>query len=126
MVEESVNALETKTTPFLALLLFAVLVYFWIGATMTSLGPVPLFETFGFSPVIVIFVVSYFAFFLGSKTIFRPTVEELKDDTSTFAVFSACKRREARGLISIALALVHTVIFLVYLIGKDPKLMELF
>ena len=124
-IEESVNAVEIYERPRVAVFPLALLVFFWIGATSTPIGPVELFEAYGFSPVIVIFVVSYFSFFLGSKILFRPTLEELQDDTSRFAVFSACKRRETRSLISLALAVLHTFVFVLFLISKDSKLLEL-
>ena len=123
-IEDSVNAVEIYERPCVAVFPLALLVFFWIGATSTPIGPVVLFDTYGFSPVIVIFVVSYFSFFLGSKIPLRPTLEELLDDTSRFAVFSACKRREARSLISLALAVLHTFVFVLFLISKDPNFLE--
>ena len=123
-IEESVNAVEIYERPWVAVFPLALLVFFWIGATSTPIGPVELFEVYEFSPIIVILAVSYFSFFLGSKIVFRPTLEELRDDTSRFAVFSACKRRENRSLISIALAVLHTFVFVLFLISKDSKLLD--
>lgn len=124
-VEETVNVLETKTNPLFFVFFFASTVLAWLGATLTSVGPVEIYQAYGFFPIFAIFVVSYFSFFLGSKIIFKPSAEELADDTSSFALFSACGRRELRSLISIGLALLHTLIYGIYLISKDQKLLEL-
>ena len=123
--EETVNALEVGTKPLFFLFFLALTIWSWIGVVATPIGPVELYEVYGFYPLIVIFVVSYFSFFLGSKLIVKPTVEELTDDTSSFALFSACKRRELRSLFSLGFSLLHTFIFLVYLISKDSKLLDL-
>ena len=82
-----------------------------------------LYNAYGFNPLIIMFIISYFSIFLGSKFIFNPTAEELSDDTSIFALFSACSRKERRSLISIGLALFQTLIFALYLINKDLKLL---
>lgn len=124
-VHETVNVLETKTNPLLFIFFLALTIFEWLGVSLTPIGPMEIYEAYGFSPIVVVFVISYFSFFLGSKVIFRPTAEELADDTSSFALFSACRRRELRSLISIGLSFLHTLIFFLYLISKDPKLLDL-
>ncbi|MBL8122772.1 MAG: hypothetical protein JNJ39_01570 [Blastocatellia bacterium] len=123
--EATVNAIEAGTDPLFFLFFLALTILSWVAVVSTPIGPIELYEKFGFYPLIVFFVVSYFSFFLGSKLIVKPTVEELTDDTSSFALFSACKRRELRSLFSVGVSLFHTFVFLVYLISKDPKLLEL-
>jgi hypothetical protein len=124
--EHSLSVLESKSNPFFAVGFSVVTILIWLAAMETDIGPVPLFETYGFYPVVLVLIISYFSFFFGSKIICKTTVEELEDDTSTLGIFSACTRRELRSLISLGLAFLHTVIFFLYLISKDPKLMELF
>lgn len=126
VVEQSIELLEAKSTPWYAFVFISISAVLWLGAVLTPVGPVQLYEEFGFYPVPVIFVIFYFSIFLASKFIFKPTLEELTDDTSRFAVLSACKRREMRALVASGIALFLTVIFFLYLISKDPKLMELF
>ncbi len=122
--EQSANFVERDDRPWLALFCIALTVFFWVGAVTTSIGPVETFQTFGFPATLAILVVSYFSFFLGSKFVFKPTQEELADDTSVLAIFSACERRSTRSLISIGLAFFHTLIFVGYLISKDQELLD--
>lgn len=119
--EKAVNVIESKTAPLYFICALASAVLVWWFAIFISNGFELLYDFFGFYPVIIFFIISYFSIFLGSKFIFKPTLEELTDDTSIFALFSACTRKEMRSLISIGLALLHTLIFVLYLINKDLK-----
>jgi hypothetical protein len=96
-----------------------LLIFDWIFAIFALTGLEEASEKFGFIPMILLLVVSYFFFFLGSKLIILPSDEELSDDTSTLAIFSACRCRLRRSLVSIGISLLHTLIFTVYLISKD-------
>lgn len=118
-VEQTVNVFEAKTNPLFVLLFFAFSVYGWIFAIFIAGGFEQLYDLYGFYPVIVFFVISYFFFFLGSKLLFRPTEEELSDDTSIFALYSACRRKSGRSLASMGFSLLKTLIFIIYLINKD-------
>lgn len=125
LTEQSVNALEVKARPLFALVFLAFTIYAWLGAIFSPTSFEQLYNSYGFYPIIAIFVISYFGFFLSSKLIVKPSAEELADDTSLFALFSACGRKELRSLISIALALIHTLVFAFYLVNKDLKWLEL-
>ena len=116
--EQGVNIVESKNNPLLAVLFLALSIFIWSFAIFTYVFK-RLCEQQGSFSVVGFFIISYFALFLGSKLIFKPTDEELTDDTSAFALFSACRRREFRSLISIGLSLFHTLIFALYLVNKD-------
>jgi hypothetical protein len=118
VLEQSVNALEAQTKPLLVFLFMALTVAVWLLAFVPGIYE-KLYETYGFYLIIAVFVFSYFSFFLGSKIIFKPSAEELLDDTSVFALFSACERKERRSLYSAGIALLHTVAFAFYVV--DPK-----
>lgn len=122
--EETVNEFESKIRPLYFLFFFALTILSWLSVILTPIGPVELYEAYGFYPAIVFLAVSYFTFFLGSKLIFKPTREEIEDDTSSFALFSACRRRELRSLFSIGFAVIHTFFFVAYLVSKDSKLLD--
>lgn len=122
--EQSASVLEADDRPWLALFCVGFIIFLWFGAVTTPIGPVEMFEAFGFMSISVVLVVSYFSFFMGSKLVFKPTAEERSDDTSVLAIFSACERREMRSFISIGLAFLHTVIFVLYLLSKDQKLLD--
>jgi hypothetical protein len=96
-----------------------LLIFDWIFAIFALNGLEEASEKFGFIPMILLPVVSYFFFFLGSKLIIPPSDEELSDDTSALALFSAWRRESGRSLVSIGISLLHTLIFTVYLISKD-------
>jgi hypothetical protein len=117
--EESVTMLEAGRQPLLFLLFFVVWIAMWIAALFSDLGMEESVDEFDLYPITFMFAVSYFTFFLGSKYIFRPTAEELEDDTSRFALFSACTRREMRSLISIALAGLCSLLLALCLIQHD-------
>ena len=108
--EHSINVFESKTSLLYFIVFLALTILAWLIAIFSSDGLEIQYNAFG------IFIISYFSIFLGSKFIFRPTAEELSDDTSLFAIFSACSRKELRSLISIGLALLHTLIFALYIV----------
>lgn len=122
--DESVNAFETgPPLYFLAFLAFLILI--WGTAYAMPFGLEEVYDRFGFIFVALPFAGAYFSLYSGSKFIFRPTPEEIEDDTSTFAIFSACGRKERRGLISIVFAIVHTMAFVAYLVHKDTGWLNL-
>lgn len=120
-VEHTVNVVESKTDPLYFFCSSSLTIFVWLIAAFILDGFERLYNSFGFYPIIIFFIISYFSIFLGSKFIFKPTTEELSDDTSIFALFSACGRKEMRSLISIGFALLHTLIFVFYLVNKDLK-----
>ena len=117
--EHAVNVFESKNDPLYFIFLSVSTILGWLIAIFIPVGFERLYNDFGFYPVVIFFIISYFSIFLGSKFIFKPTTEELSDDTSIFAIFSACGRKEMRSLISIGFALLHTLIFVLYLVSKD-------
>lgn len=120
-VEETVNYFEAKTNSMYFVVFLAISLYGWFFAIFQAIGLEELYNFFGFYPIGIFFLTSYFLFFLGSKLLFKPTEEELSDDTSTFAIFSACNRRSQRSLVSIFFSIFHTLIFVLYLVSKDLK-----
>lgn len=118
-IEQGVNVVESKNNLLFAVLFLALSVSAWLFAISDGLKS--LCENQGSFSVVGFLIISYFTFFLGSKFIFKPTAEELTDDTSVFALFSACRRREFRSLISIGLSLFHTLFFVFYLVSKDIR-----
>jgi uncharacterized membrane-anchored protein len=118
-MEHSINVFESKTNPWYVVFSLILLVLDWIFAIFALNGLEQASDKFGFIPIILLAVVSYFFFFLGSKLIILPSDEELSDDTSALALFSACGRKSFRSLVSIGSSLLHTLIFTVYLISKD-------
>jgi hypothetical protein len=118
-MQHSINILESKTNPRFVVFSLILLIFDWIFAIFVLKGLEEAFERFSFIPMILLLAASYFFFFLGSKLIIVPSSEELSDDTSAFALFSACRRKSVRSLVSIGISLLHTLIFTVYLISKD-------
>lgn len=119
--EQGVNVFESKTNPLFVVLFLTLSIIAWLYAVFIPDGFEKIYETQGTMPLIIFFVISYFFTFLGSRIIFKPTAEELEDDTSSFALFSACGRKEFRSLISIGFSLFHTFLFVFYLVNKDIK-----
>lgn len=118
-IEHSIKAFESKTNPLFVVLFFALAVYGWLFAIFSADGLERLYDRYGSYPLILFFAVSYFGFFLGSKLLFSPTEEELSDETSVFALFSACGRKSGRSLAAIGVSLLHSLIFIGYLVNKD-------
>ena len=121
LYEQSVNIFESKIPPLTGLLFSMLLLALWLNAVFYFQGFANLYEQYEYFPFIVFFLTSYFTFYSGSKFIFKPTPEEISDDTSIFALFSACGRKEMRSWVSICLSIVHTLIFVLYLINMDLK-----
>jgi hypothetical protein len=118
-MEHCISVLESRTNPLLVVFSLILLISDWIFAIFVLNGLEDASENFGFIPMIFLLAVSYFFFFLGSKLIILPSNEELSDDTSALALFSASGRKSGRSLISIGISLLHTLIFTLYLISKD-------
>ena len=59
-----------------------------------------IFIEFWYSPLIFLFVATYFFLYGVSKLLIAPSKEDLDDDTSLFALFSACQRKFYRSQIS--------------------------
>ena len=119
--EKTVNSIEAKVGSSFAFLFTAILIVIWILAILSPYGLEGLHEKFEFSPLFLFFAAAYFSCLLISKILFKPTEEELSDDTSLFAVFSACSRKSTRSLLSFGISLMHTLIFTFYLVNKDLK-----
>ena len=117
--EHIIKNVESRTSKFLVTILFSVILFEWIYAIFSSYGLEKISETYGNAPFALPFLTSYFFFFIGSKFIFKPSEEELTDDTSVLAVFSACERKGNRSLYSLLLSLIHSSIFIFYLVIKD-------
>lgn len=122
-MEHCINVFESKNNPLYIVFSLTLLILDWIFGIFALNGLEEASEKFGFIPIILLLVVSYFFFFLGSKLIILPSDEELSDDTSALALFSASSRKSGRSLISIGISLLHTLIFTVYLMNKDIELL---
>jgi hypothetical protein len=120
-VEETVNYFEADINSIYFVVFLAASLYEWYFAIFQAEGLARLYDLFGFYPISVFFITSYFLFFLGSKLLFKPTEEELSDDTSTFAIFSACSHRSRRSIFSICFSVFYALIFVLYLVSKDLK-----
>ena len=119
VAEQAVNAFESKISSLYFILFLASVISAWLITIFLPEFFERLYQGFGFSLLTIFFVISYFSIFLGSKFIFKPTAEELADDTSLFAIFSACERKERRSLISIGFAFMHTLIFVLYILIEE-------
>jgi hypothetical protein len=108
-----------RSNPFYFIVFAGFGVYCWYVAIYFVEGFEQLYSLFSVYSIAIVFLVSYLTFFLGSKLVFRMTVEEAEDDTSTFALFSACRRRERRSLLSAGLAAINTGAIIFYLVEKD-------
>ncbi len=124
-VEQTVNVLESNNNPLFFLLFLSINMFGWLSALFIPTGFEKLYNAYEFYPIIFFFISSYFALFSGSKFLFKPSEEEILDDTSIFALFSACGRKELRSLISIGFSLLHTAVFIFYLINKDLRFYDL-
>ncbi|MEP6944953.1 MAG: hypothetical protein ABJA02_03485 [Acidobacteriota bacterium] len=82
LYERSVTAVENNTNLGLGLFFVCLLLMVWMIALYWPITIQKLYEAFGIYPVIVIFFVSYFAFFLVSRFILKPSDEELADSSS--------------------------------------------
>lgn len=119
VAEQALNAFESKIHPLYFVLFLVPAILLWLITIFLPEVFERLYKGFGFSLLNIVFILSYFTVFHGSKFIVKPTAEELDDDTSLFAIFSACRRKEGRSFFSIGLALLHTALFVLYLLSKD-------
>lgn len=124
LIEQSVKQLETEKRPWLFLLLACLTIISWLIAIFVPLAFEQFTADYRLIPIAVILVISYFFFFTGSKFVFKPSVEELEDDTSTFALCSACGRKASRSLYSIGFSVLHTSAYVIYLTVKNPTWLE--
>lgn len=120
-VEQSINFVESKNTLLFTVLFVGLTLFGWLSAVFVFDGLEILYNIYGFYPVVIFFIISYFTLYLISKFIFKPNIEELEDDTSSFALFSACNRKVWRSAVSIGLGFLHTALFVLYLVNKDLK-----
>jgi hypothetical protein len=117
-VEETFCYVE-RSNPVYFLAFAIVGAYLWYLAIYVLNGLEQFLTNFPFYSIGVVFLISYFTIYLGSKLVFRVTVDEAEDDTSSFALFSACRRRERRSLFSALLAAFNCAALIVYLTAKD-------
>jgi hypothetical protein len=117
-----IDNFESKKSKLIVKVLFIFLVLQWAFALFTSKTLEQLSDTFGEAPFAFPFLTSYFFFFLGSKFVFKPTSEEIEDDTSSIALFSACDRKKNRSVYSLIASFFQTLIFVCYLFIKDLDL----
>jgi len=118
IVEHAITTAEAWESRFIAIGLSIGMIVFWSFTIWSGVGFEVLYETFG-TFFVAALAFAYFFFFHLSKLIFRTTEEEISDDTSMFALFSASRRKERRSFISIFLAVLHTVVLIGYLIQND-------
>ena len=124
LVEHFINSLEAKTNAWLVALFVGLILVGWLSALFLDVRVKKLYDSLGFYPIIIVFFISYFAFFFVSKIVFKPSPEEREDDTSYIALFSACEGRAQRGLISAALGVLHTAVFVAYLVIKETRWLD--
>lgn len=123
LVEKSITYAESGTSKIFAPIFAVLLLGYWTVAVLWEQPPLgAIFDLSGFLAVVVMFYISHLAFFHLSKLLFKPSAEEAADDTSFFALFSACPARERRGLFSAAFGVGNAAFFVVYLIVKQTGL----
>lgn len=123
LVEKSITYAGSGTSKIFAPI-FAVLLFgYWTVAVLWEEPPLgAIFDLSGFLSVVLMFYISHLAFFHLSKLIFKPSFEEAADDTSYFALFSACSASERRGLFSAGFGVANAAFFAVYVIVKQTGL----
>lgn len=122
LVERSITYAESQTSKLGAILFDCLLVAGWLTVALWEVPIGRIFDGFQFLPVTIMFHISYFAFLHTSRIIFRPTEEEANDDTSYFALFSACDARASRGLFSAAFGVANTAAITLYVILSQTGL----
>ena len=125
LVEGAITYTEARKSKLFAPLFVTLLLMVWLGAAFWEAPAGKIFDTIGNFPkviALVVFFISYFAFFHASRLVLKPSEEELSDDTSYFALFSACKSRERRGLLSSAFGVANTVSLVAFVIVKQTGL----
>jgi hypothetical protein len=118
IVEQTITTAESWESRLVAIPFIIGMILFWAFTIWSGIGFEVIFETF--STVLVgAFAFAYFFFFHVSKLVYKTTDEEVSDDTSMFALFSANRRKERRSFISIFLAVLHTLAVVGYMIHND-------
>lgn len=118
LIKDSITRIESRRSKLVSLTFASLVVFSWLvvifadlkidndaGVEVIEIG-ISVFST----SVIVFFFISYFTFFHISKMAIKPSIEEIEDDTSYLAVFSACESRERRGLVSAIFGVLHTIV----------------
>lgn len=113
-IENTIFTLESRTNFWLAIFLLGILGFGWALPSFDSYLPGQLNSDVGLSRIVGLFFLSYFAFLFVSKIVFKPSEEELSDESSYITLFSECPRRSTRGWIVTMLSAVHTAAFLAY------------
>lgn len=119
--EESFVTVESRDRLPVFLLSVFLTILLWLAAIYVPLSIAELLQETDLFSVLLIGIIFYLMFYTGSTFIFRPTQDEISDDTSTFALFSACERKAMRSLLSAGCAVIHTFIYLVFVILTDPR-----
>ena len=119
LYENCVTLIESKRNPWLAATFFGLLLLIWSIAIFKGTLIKVIWDRYGVFSIPGLFFVAYFAFFLISKLLVKPSADELADDTSYLAVFSACEQRARRGWYSAVFAVLHTGVFLIYLVSQE-------
>ncbi len=122
LMEKSITVTESGTSKLLGPLFLGLLFMGWLVVVLWEPPNREIFDVTGFFSIALVFFLSYFAFFHLSKLIFKPSDEEAADDTSYFALFSACESRERRGLHSAVFGLANTVGLVLYAILNQTGL----
>ena len=118
IVDHTITTVESWESRLVALVFIVGMIILWSFTIWSGIGFEVVLETFG-TFFVATFAFAYFFFFHVSKLFFRATEEEISDDTSMFALFSANRSKERRSFISIFLAVVHTIVLIGYLIHND-------
>ena len=118
MIEHAVTTAESWESRLVAIPFIIGIIVFWAFTIWSRIGFAVLFD--GFAAVFVAtFAFAYFFFFHVSKLFYKTTNEEVSDDTSMFALFSANRRKEQRSFFSIVFAVFHTIVLIAYMISND-------
>ena len=122
LIEKSITYTEAGKSRMLAPVFGGLLSMGWLLCVLWEPPIGKTFDAFGFFPVVIVFFTSYFAFFHLTRLVFKPSEDELADDTSYFALFSACEARERRGLFSSGFGLANTIAIALYVVLKQTGL----
>jgi len=123
IIEHAITTAEGWESRLVAIPFIIGMIVFWAFTIWSGIGFAVLFDAFA-AVFIGAFAFAYFFFFHVSKLFYRTTAEEISDDTSMFALFSANRRREQRGFFSIVFAVLHTVALIAYMISNDVGMLN--
>ncbi len=118
--EQSITFAESRMSWWFSLLFVSLTFAGWFVAIVFEPPIEKIYDLYGFLPIVFVFFISYFALFHLSKQIFKPSDEEVADDTSYFALFSACAARERHGLHSAAFGAANTFALILYMLLTQP------